>query len=90
MVRLIGDLRGIFLAGGEKAPGWGWVAGRLDGGPVASHEDGVHDGQGTADAEDEAEEDADECAGEEVHDDAMIFLCGRKIESRRFSAWLPA
>ena len=44
----------------------------FDGGAVASHEDGVHDGEGAADSEDEAEEDAHECAGEEVHDDAMV------------------
>jgi len=40
----------------------------FDGGAVASHEDGVHDGEGTADAEDKAEEDTDERAGEEVHE----------------------
>ena len=46
----------------------------LDGGAVASHEDGVHDGESAADAEDEAEEDTDERAGEEVHDEAMVCL----------------
>ena len=58
----------MFGAGGEES-----FRGRregcvLDGGAVASHEDGVHHGQGAADAEDEAEEDTDERAGEEVHE----------------------
>jgi hypothetical protein len=44
----------------------------FDGSAVASHEDGVHDGQGAADAKDKAEEDTDERAGEKVHDDAMV------------------
>lgn len=46
--------------------------GVFDGGSVAAHVDGVHDGKGAADSEDEAEEDADERAGEEVHDDVMV------------------
>lgn len=46
--------------------------GVFDGGAVASHKDGVHDGQCTADAEGEAEEETDKGAGEKVHDIAMV------------------
>jgi len=49
-----------FGAGGDEAFGWGGKQGVFDGGAVASHEDGVHDSEGTADAEGEAEEEADE------------------------------
>ena len=58
----------MFGAGGEESfrgRGEGCV---LDGGAVASHEDGVHDGEGATDSEDEAEEDTDERAGKEVHE----------------------
>lgn len=48
--------------GGEEAVGRGGEEGVPDGGAVATHEDGVHDGEGTADAEGEAEEEADQCA----------------------------
>ncbi len=51
----------------------------LDGGAVASHIDGIHDGEGAADAEDEAEKDADEHAGEEVHDGAMVCLVPARV-----------
>jgi len=44
----------------------------FDGGAVASHVNGIQDGEGAADSEDKAEEDTDECTGEEVHDDAMV------------------
>lgn len=48
--------------GGEEAVGRGGEEGVFDGGAVASHKDGVHDGEGAADAEGEAEEEADQCA----------------------------
>ena len=48
--------------GGEEAVGRGGEEGVFDGSAVASHEDGVHDGEGAADAEGEAEEQADQCA----------------------------
>lgn len=48
--------------GGEEAVGRGGEEGVPDGGAVATHEDGVHDGEGAADAEGEAEEEADQCA----------------------------
>ena len=63
---------GIFGTGGEQARGRDGQVGVLDGGAVATHVDGVHDGEGAADSKDEAEEDADEGAGEEVHDGAMV------------------
>ena len=51
----------------------------FDGGAVASHVDGVHDGEGAAYAEGEAEEEADQ-AGIEAHTIDDGTLCG---------AWLP-
>ncbi len=64
--------REVFGAGSEEPWGRGGELRVFDGGAVASHEDGVHDGEGAADSEDKAEEDTDEHAGEEVHDDAMV------------------
>ena len=60
--------------GCEEAWGRRRELGVFDGGAVASHEDGVHDGEGATDSEDEAEEDTDERAGEEVHDDPWYAL----------------
>ena len=57
-----------FGAGGGEARGRGRKLFVFDCGAIASHEDGVHHGQGAADAEDEAEEDTDERAGKEVHE----------------------
>ncbi len=55
-----------FGAGFEEAVGRRGEVGVLDGGAVASHEDGVHNRERAADAEGEAEEEADE-AGVEAH-----------------------
>lgn len=62
----------------------------FDGGAVASHVDGIENGQGATDAEDEAKEDTDERAGDEVHDEAMVCPWFAAAGERRVdqASWL--
>jgi hypothetical protein len=53
--------------------------GVFEGGSIAAHVDGIHDGEGAADSEDEAEEDADQRAGGKFHDAVMVCLGLRRI-----------
>ena len=65
------------------AVGWGGELGVADGGAVASHVDGVHDGESAAYSECEAEKEADERRPVEGHYDCSLscsirgrVLCG--------------
>ena len=60
-------------SGADEAVGWGGELGVVDGCAVAAEEDGVHDCEGAADAEDEAQEETDDGAVESAHgfDDVM-------------------
>ena len=62
----MGSRLGFGERGGE-ALGRGVELGVFDGGAVAAHENGVHDSQGAADAEGEAEEEADKYAPITAH-----------------------
>lgn len=60
--------------GGEEAVGRGGEEGVFDGGAVATHEDGVHDSEGAADAEGEAEEEADQCGPVASHSSYDVMV----------------